>query len=76
MVFKADNNKMLVTIANREDPDQTLICLCAVCLCLFGREVVFKILDHLPYSLNLYHAPNLQKEWKQTKVYGDGTKQR
>ena len=39
---------MLVSIANREDPDQTaslskLIWVCAVCLDLFGRQLVFKI---------------------------------
>ena len=36
---------MLVRIANQEDPDQTLIWDCTVCLCLFDRQLVFKILD-------------------------------
>ena len=40
---------MLVTIASREDPDQTaseearLIWICTVCLGLFGRQLVFEI---------------------------------
>ena len=42
-VFRAETHKMLVRIANREDPDLG----CAVCLCLFGRQLVFKILEHL-----------------------------
>ena len=49
---------MLVRIANREDPDQTaswrssLNWVCSGCLGLFGRQlhVVFKILEHLPYT--------------------------
>ena len=54
---------MLVRIINREDPDQTVsseavffkssliwVCLFVpVCLGLFGRQLVFKILEHLPY---------------------------
>ena len=46
---------MLVRIANREDLDQTacffgssLILVCAVHLDLFGRQLVFKILEYLP----------------------------
>ena len=46
---------MPVIIANREDPDQTarssLIWVCPVCLSLFGRQLVFEILEHL---LNSY----------------------
>ena len=34
---------MLVRIANREDPDQSLIWDCSVCLGLFGRQLVFEI---------------------------------
>ena len=54
MVFRTGIHKMLVRKANREDPDQTtfedasLIWVCVVCLGLFGRQVVFKILEHLP----------------------------
>ena len=44
-------HKMLVRVANREDPDQTsLIWVCTVCLGLFGRQLKFKILEHLPYE--------------------------
>ena len=46
---------MLVRIANREEPDQTAsseVCA-AECLGLFGRQLVFKILEHLPYSTKL-----------------------
>ena len=40
-------HKMLVRIANRKDPDQSLIWVCAVCLGLFGGQLVFKILEHI-----------------------------
>ena len=45
---------MLVRIANREDPDQTeacfsLIWVCAVCLGLFGGQLLFEFLEHLPF---------------------------
>ena len=42
--FSAGIHKMLVRITNRED----LIWVCTVCLCLFGRQLVFEILEHLP----------------------------
>ena len=46
--FRAEIHKMIVSIANREDPDQTALnWFCAVCLGLFGRKLVFKILEHL-----------------------------
>ena len=48
-------------VANREDPDQTaseeavlrssLIWVCSVCLCLFGRQLVYEILLHLLYVI-------------------------
>ena len=47
---------MLVGIANREDPDQTaffgssLIWVCIICLGLFHRHFVFKILEHLSFN--------------------------
>ena len=45
---------MLVGIANREEPDQTASSeVCAACLGLFGRQLVFKILEHLQYSTKL-----------------------
>ena len=43
-------HKIPVRIANREDRS-SLIWVCAVCLGLFGRQLVFKILEHLPYLL-------------------------
>ena len=48
---------MLVRIAHREDPDQTtstemgLHCLSGI----FGKQLAFKILDHLPVVLK--HKP-------------------
>ena len=63
LVFMAGIHKLLIRRANREDPDQsaseTVIRLLlkqsdlsVPCLSrgLFGRELVFKILEHLPYS--------------------------
>ena len=55
---------MLVKIANSEDPDQpavrsSLIWVCAVCLCLLGRQLMFEILEkHLGYknNYNIYSA--------------------
>ena len=44
-VLHAGIHKILVKIANREE----LICVFAVCLALFGRQLVLKILGHLPY---------------------------
>ena len=49
MVIRAAIHKMLVRMANREDPDETassdlgLSCLSRP----FSRKLVFKILDHL-----------------------------
>ena len=46
---------MLVLLTNREDPDQVassdlgLRCF----LCLFGRQLVFEILEHLLYDIVL-----------------------
>ena len=37
---------MLVRIANREDADQTASSDCTVCQVLFGRQLVFEILEH------------------------------
>ena len=51
MVFRAGIHKMLVRMANREDPDQTasseavLIRVCAVCLGICGRQLMFQILE-------------------------------
>ena len=47
---------MLVRTSNREDPDQTASseavlsgsAVCAVCLSLFGRHLVFEILELSP----------------------------
>ena len=38
---------MLVRIANGEDPEQSLIWVCAVRLGVFGRQLVFESLEHL-----------------------------
>ena len=46
-------HKMLYRIANREDPDQTAY---AVCLVLFGRQLVFHVLGHLPYMYFIFIA--------------------
>ena len=48
-VIKAGIHKMNVRIANREDPDKSLILVCTVCLGLFERQLV---LSHI-YSLEL-----------------------
>ena len=58
LVFRAGIHKFLVRVANREDPDQTassdcffrssLIWVCPVYLGLFGNQLVFDILEHLP----------------------------
>ena len=41
-------HEMIVRKANRGDPDQTAdLGLCAVCLCPFGRQHMFKMLAHL-----------------------------
>ena len=56
---------MLDRLANREDPNQTassdlgLHCkqgrpwVCTVCLCLFGRQLVFKILNITVYNFGV-----------------------
>ena len=51
-VTRANIHKMLVRIANGEDPDQTASSewVCAVCIGLFGKQLVFEILKHLPYG--------------------------
>ena len=52
LVIKAFINKMLVRIANREDPDQRQPDLgLHFCLGLFVKQLVFEILEHLPYQL-------------------------
>ena len=47
LVFRAGSDKMPVKIANREDPENNLGLRC---LGLFGRQLVFEILEHLPYT--------------------------
>ena len=55
LIFRAGICKMLVRIANREDLvsdcfwRSRMIWVLAVCLGLFSRQLVFKILEHLPY---------------------------
>ena len=53
LAIEAGIHKMLVRIANRENPDQTaslesLIWVCTVYLGFLGRQLVFEILEHLP----------------------------
>ena len=48
LVIRAVIHKMLVKIANREDPDWSLIWFCTVYMGFLGRQQVFKILEHLP----------------------------
>ena len=48
LILRAGIHKMLIRIASKEDPDQSLIWVCTVCLGLFGRQLVFEILEHLP----------------------------
>ena len=53
LVIRAGNHKMLVRIANREDIDLTASQSDLGLLYLstpFGRQLVFEILEHLPYS--------------------------
>ena len=51
LVIRAGIHRMPVRIANREGPDQTASSegVSPVCLGLFGRKLVFKILEHLQY---------------------------
>ena len=50
---KSRIHKIVVKVANREDPDQTastessLIWVCTVCLGLLGWQLVFDISEHL-----------------------------
>ena len=47
LVTRAGIHKMFVRIAESADPDQTAP-VYAVCLVLFGRQLVFEILEHSP----------------------------
>ena len=54
---RADNHKMLVRVANREETMIRLIWVYTLCLCILGRNLVFRILEHLLYLkfiLNYY----------------------
>ena len=50
LVIRAGTGKRLVRIANRENPDQTASseAVCHVCLGFCGRQILLKILEHLP----------------------------
>ena len=55
MLFnRAAIHKMLVRIANREDPDQTASSVgsgsALFVYTFFARQLVFGILEHLPYT--------------------------
>ena len=52
--------KMLVRVANREDPG--LILVCAVYLGYFDRQLVYKMLEHLPHDSLAY------RPWVQGKL--------
>ena len=52
LAFRAGILKILIKIANREDPDLTASSEKIVCIDLFGRQLVFEIFDHLPYPLS------------------------
>ena len=64
LVFRAGTHKILVKIANSEDSAQiaffrsSLICICPVCLDIFGR-LVLEILEHLLYLIN-YKSGSLE----------------
>ena len=46
LVNSAGIHKMLVRIENTEDTDQVLLIgVCTVCLGLFGKQLVFQILE-------------------------------
>ena len=68
LVIRAGIHKMLNKTANREDSNQTAsseIWVCTVCLGLFGRQLVIKILEHLPYSKTCLKGPPKAK----TKIW-------
>ena len=50
LVFSVESLKMLVRIANKEDPDQTVSDLGFQCwsVPIFGRQQIFEIIEHLP----------------------------
>ena len=59
---------MPLRIANKQDPDQTaydclfkssLIWISAVCFGLFGRQLVFEILEHLSYLCSSLELLNI-----------------
>ena len=52
LILRAGIHKILIRIANREGFFRSsLIWVCAVCLGLFSKQLVFEILEHLPYHL-------------------------
>ena len=50
LVISAGIHKMLVRMANREDPDQTYLGLPCLSVGLFRRQEVLDILEQLPCS--------------------------
>ena len=54
---------MLVGIANREYPDQTASSVFVVCLGIFGRKLVFEIVEHLPIAYELKHLHRTSEQW-------------
>ena len=65
LVIKVGIHKMLVRIANREDPGQTassnLIRVCTVCLGTFSRQLVFGIIEHLPYKVCAWQVGSYER---------------
>ena len=59
-VFRTESHNMLVRTANREDPDQTASEEAVwsgstlFVHAFFGRQLVFKILEQLPYNIDPY----------------------
>ena len=73
LVNRAGIRKMLVRIANWEDPDQTMVF--TVCLGLFGRQLVFKniyLTTFVCFSVKKTHLVDndkpFRKRFLQTKL--------
>ena len=57
LVIRAGIHKIIVRIANREDTDQ--IAPSDVCLCIFGKQLVFTIIEHLSFFQLIYMLVSL-----------------
>ena len=64
LVTRAGIHKMLVRIANSEDPDQKQFDLGLHCLSVpLGRQLVFGILEHFPHNFFKILYPTSKIEW-------------